>query len=221
VIKKITILALIASCIFAFAYGINKRDNFPDLTSENDYLDKVLVAEISDKLAVSKCELMAEELKNEPLILRVKISGDIEHLHGNDRQKCIVEEVYKGDSIKEGDSIYLFSGSWSMVLYDPDYKSISRGFVNIPETGKEYLAFSDGRILTDKEDVLVSVDDQYIIAPFFSYDEHDNVIIETSGDTTYVNYRDVKDNEFFAADKEALEAMISLKEKMISLYPQD
>jgi hypothetical protein len=63
--------------------------------------------------------------------------------------------------------------------------------------------------------------DEFYIAPVFCYEEHQNVIIPTSGDSTYVPYKEVMDNEFFVTSEETLQVMNALKNQMLSLYPRD
>lgn len=46
------------------------------------------------------------------------------------------------------------------------------------------------------------------------------MIMPISGDTTYVSYQDVMDNEFFVTSNEALQIIERLKSRMLSLYPR-
>ena len=55
----------------------------------------------------------------------------------------------------------------------------------------------------------------------FCYEERQSVIMPTSGDSTYVLYKDVMDNEFFSSLEETLQMMEALKSQMLSLYPGD
>lgn len=53
----------------------------------------------------------------------------------------------------------------------------------------------------------------------FSYEEpDDNIIYPVSGDSTYVPYKAVSGNEFFAVDSEGLEAFRELKEFLLQMY---
>lgn len=57
------------------------------------------------------------------------------------------------------------------------------------------------------------------IAPIFNYEEpDDNIIYPVSGDSTYIPYKAVSGNEFFAVDSEGLEAFRELKEFLLQIY---
>lgn len=47
---------------------------------------------------------------------------------------------------------------------------------------------------------------------------HDNVISPVSGESTYVPYKEVSDNEFFAVDTEGLDAFLELKNFLLEKY---
>ena len=90
------------------------------------------------------------------------------------------------------------------------------------EVGTEYLVFAEA-VNEDIETGVLSVKlyDDFYITPVFCYEEHQNVIIPISGDTTYVSYKDVMDNEFFVTSEETLQIIETLKSQMLSLYPRD
>ena len=56
------------------------------------------------------------------------------------------------------------------------------------------------------------------IVPVFSYSECENKVYPISGDSTYVPYAEVSNNEFFAVDNEGLNAFLALKAEMINKY---
>lgn len=88
------------------------------------------------------------------------------------------------------------------------------------EAGTEYLVFAEA-VNEDMETgvPLVKLYDDFHIAPVFRYEEHQNVIMPVSGDTTYVAYTDVMNNEFFVTSEEALQTVENLKSQMLNLYP--
>ena len=219
-------LVFLTVCIYlaAMAFGIVKRQTYTDLAKQENYLDQVVVAELPEGLANTSCEKMSQILPDSALILRVEATGEIEHLFLVDRQRAVIRQVYAGDGLEEGEEICLFSGRWQLIA-DEEEQSIQRGFVNIMEVGTEYLVFAESVGEDWKTDIsLVKVnagDDEFVIAPVFCYEERQNVITPISGGTTYVPYKDVKDNEFFAASEEALQVMLELKNRMLSLYPRE
>ncbi|MBO5056193.1 MAG: hypothetical protein J6C64_07560 [Lachnospiraceae bacterium] len=202
----------------AAAFGIVKRQSYTNLAEQGNYMEQLQVAEIPEKLAIRSCSELAEKLPDAPIILRVRAEEEIEHLFQTGRQKVHIQEVYAGESLKTGEEIYLFSEHWRLSLTgEPD--SIERGFVNVMEVGTEYLVFAAGQVQgLDTAVPVFELYDDFLIAPVFCYEDRDNVIVPVGEESTYVPYRDVKNNEFFAETEKALLAWEELKEKMISAY---
>lgn len=210
-------------CVFlaAMAFGIVKKQTYTDLVNQEDYLAQIYVAEFPESVAENACTVMSQSLPDSAIILRVEAAGEIEHSFGSDRQKAIIREVYAGSELEQGEEIYIISRHWQL-NFKGNYDSIESGFVNIMEVGTEYLVFAEA-VSEDMETgvLLVKLCDDFLIAPVFCYEERQSVIMPTSGDSTYVLYKDVMDNEFFAATEETLQMMEALKSQMLSLYPGD
>ncbi len=211
----LTMCAILAAAI----YGHSKRKTYTDLSGAADYLDQLQVAELPEQFAVGSCEELSKVLPDSPIILRVAAVGDIEHLFMASRQLVSVKEVYAGSGMLAGQDIYLISNHWRLSLdHNPD--SIERGFVNIMKIGAEYLVFIVRRVegLCEPVPIYELYDDSFI-APIFCYEELDNEIIKTEGQTTYVPYYMVKNNEFFAETEQGLRAWEKLKSEMLARYP--
>jgi hypothetical protein len=205
----------------AVVFGVVKRQTYTDWTKEEDYLERLQVAELLEKIAISSCDELSRTLPDCPVILRVSVTGDIEHLFHTGRQKVCVQEVYAGSGPEIGQEIYLTFSSWSVSL-DGDLDSIERGFVNIMKVGYEYLVFvSEKRESLEKSIPVYVIYNGSFIAPVFCYESQSNVIVPTKGETTYVPYAQVRNNEFFAVSETALEALEKLKSEMLSAYPRD
>lgn len=219
--KKLLLFFTVCIYTAAMVFGIVKKQTYTDFAKQENYLSQVQVAELSEDSTEIQCDMMSQSLPNSAIILRVEVAGEIEHLFQVDRQKVVIQEVYAGNGLKQGDEVYIFSQHWQLVLYDGS-NSIQRGFVNIMEVGSEYLVFAED-IMEDWETgiLAVKVYDDFWVAPVFCYEEHQNVIMPVSGDTTYVFYKDVMDNEFFVTSEKALQRMNTLKNQMLSLYPRD
>lgn len=217
------LLLILTLCVFlaAMAFGIVKRQTYKDTLKQKDYLDQLFVAELSENLVEMQCSKLPQSLPETPFILRVEAVGEIEHLYNVDRQRVVIREVYAGEGPEAGEEYYLFSGKWHLSL-DGYYDSLGRGYVNILEVGTEYLIFAE-EVLEDLRGDLPAIkmyDHEFLISPVFCYEERQNVIMPVTGDTTYVSYKDVKNNEFFVTSEKALEMMEELKSKMLSLYPR-
>lgn len=216
------LLAALAVCAFlgAMCFGIIKKQSYTNLVKQTGYLEHLMVAEIPENIALETCSTMQQDLPKAPIILRVKVTGKIEHLFQVDRQKAVVQEVCTDSELSAGDEIYLFSDHWQLILSESS-NSISRGFVNIMEPDTEYLIFAEKIIYDQGADIpSVKVYDDFFIAPVFCYENHQNTVIPVTGMTTYVPYKDVKNNEFFAETEEAMLAIQNLKMHLLQLYPR-
>ncbi len=217
-------LCFLTVCIYiaAMVFGIVKKQTYTDLAKQENYLSQMEVAELWEDAAENQCAELSQKLPDAAIILRVKVTGEIEHLFQVDRQKAVVQEVYAGNELKQGDETYIFSNHWQLIVYEEPY-SLERGYVNIMDVGSEYLVFAE-EIMEDWETGIpaVKVYDDFLVAPVFCYEEHQNVVIPIpAGVPTGVSYKDVKDNEFFVTSEEGLQAMNTLKSQMLSLYPRD
>lgn len=214
------LLWILPLCAFltAMAFGMIKRQTYKDIFEQENYLDQLTVAELPEDFVERQCAILNENLLQVPVILRVEVLGGIEHLFHVDRQKVIIREVYAGEGMAAGEEYYLFSRSWCMSL-NGHYNSLERGFVNILKTGEEYLVFAT-EVLQDLNGDLPAIKlyDEYLINPVFCYEERENVIAPLLGETLAVPYKDVKDNEFFAASEKGMEMLKELKGRMLSLY---
>ena len=70
------------------------------------------------------------------------------------------------------------------------------------------------------ERITEASDDDFIIASVFCYEDRQNTVMPVTGDSTYVLYRDVRDNEFFGVTETAIQMMEELKKQMLQLYPR-
>lgn len=219
--KKLLLFFTVCVYIAAMTFGIVKRQTYTDIAGQEDYLSQIAVPELPEEFAEKQCDMMSRSLPNAAIILRVEVTGEIEHLFQVDRQKIVIQEVYEGDGLEKGEEIYLFSRHWSLDVIEEPY-SIERGFVNIMEVGSEYLVFAEA-VMEDWETGIpaVKVYDDFMVAPVFCYEEHQNVIIPILDGSTYVSYKDVMDNEFFVTSENALKTINTLKSQMLSLYPRD
>ena len=205
-------------CIALSIFGLTQKSTFTDIAHDENYMQSLYVAEITEEIAELECEMLARELPNCAYILKVKAVGTVDYLYEDGRQQVEVVEVFSGDNIAVGDIVYLTSPRWGLDLYD-DLKSVERGFVNILKDDYEYLVFCTSLIKSaDNHLPTYQLFNESYISPVFCYAELNNIIVEPGDYGTYVPYAQVKDNEFFAASNGALEKWKALKEAMISKY---
>ncbi|MCM1468584.1 MAG: hypothetical protein NC086_10600 [Alistipes sp.] len=216
IVFAITVCVVLAAAVF----GMVRKKSYTNITGNENYLEQLYVAEIPEAFAVNCCEQMSLELPEMNYILRVQAVGEVEHLFGVSRQRVSIQEIYKGNGLETGQEIYIYSERWRLSLTG-EYPSIERGFVNVLDSGSEYLIFAECEITVPNEEIPVfELYDDMAIAPVFCYEDKENVIAPTAGDTSYVFYQQVRDNEFFAETEDALEAWKQLKMKMLAMYPR-
>lgn len=213
------IIAMIIVIVISI-WGINKKQSYTDITKNEKYLDELYVAELPENIAEATCTEMKNKLPSAENIVRITPIEDVEFLFLLGRQKVRIEEVYQGDVLKTGDEIYLYSDHWCMSLVG-EYASVSRGFINVMDTDREYLAFMAGQLEDLNTEIPVyQLYDDFVIAPVFCYEEIENIAVETEGNTTYVPYSLVKENEFFGETDDVIEQWEELKRKMVQAYPR-
>ena len=216
--SKIFVGLLTAITVLLGLFGIVNRVSYTDVTSQEDYLSSFLVAEIPSEFAQAQIKVLKDELPLCQYIFSAKPIGELESMFNTCRQKVYIKRVYKGE-ILPGDEIYITSRRWSINI-EGDERVISRGFVNIPQADREYLVFCNEKISAKGSIPVYKICEHSYITPIFCYDEIKNVIvpIDENADSTYVPYILVKDNEFFAGDKEASDVWLDLKKSMLNLY---
>lgn len=206
----------------AVCFGIYERGTYTDISADDSYLEEIYVAQIPEDVGLSCCEKLSKNLPLAPIIIKVTAAGEVEHFASASRQLVKVQDIYSGTELKTGQELYVTFNRWSLKLNWEPY-SIEKGFVNIMESGKEYLLFIDKQADGLGEQIPVyklygeSIDS--VIAPVFSYESHENKIGELCGDgSTYTLYNQVRENEFFAVSQKTIDAFLELKEEMLKKY---
>ena len=126
-------------------FGIFEKRTYTNIAEDKSYLDELYVAQLPENICLEETENLSVNLPQVPVIIRVSVLGDVEHIGGTSRQLVKVEDVYKGTEPAVGQDIYLTCCRWSLSLYSEPY-SIERGFVNIMEVGGEYLVFIENQV---------------------------------------------------------------------------
>lgn len=200
------------------AFGMFEKRTYTDISQDRLYLNEIYVAQLPENICLNESENLSKGLPQAPVIIRVSVLEDVEHIGGTSRQLVKVEEVYKGKEITEGQEIYITCSRWSLSLYSEPY-SMERGFINILETGGEYLVFIENQADGLGEQIpIYQVYVENTLTPIFSYKEYENKISEVDNESTYVKYDQVRGNEFFAVTQKGMDALVALKNEMIEKY---
>ena len=194
---------------------------------ENAYVSQMTQSGVERALGV-----MPQVLEDAPIVLCVEAAGDCENIFYSSVQKCIVREIFKGEGVYEGEIIYLTYLEWDLWLQGDfdcnrfDNSMFQRKYVNVMEVGRDYLVFvseiSPAIYKGARVAVLPKDEIGFAFPPLFCYDDIPNVF---SGNylkpgSSYVPYKEVKDNEFFGDSEETLNALVSYKKEVLAMYSQ-
>lgn len=216
--------ALVVVVIISVGMGVYCKSTYRDFDQEENVLDDFAVALIDDEFLEWQLQVMDEKLSESNIIVAAKCEETFTYRYSCVTQKVCVINVFKGEGINEGDKIEIARAA-TLLSIDEDSKFndkylINMGFVNEMVPGKTYLIFMDRKINTYDKDINIYIQsDKYMLAPIFCYEEITNIPRDTSDEySTYIDYRDVKENEFFIMSKESVEKISSMKEKLLKEY---
>lgn len=203
-------------------WGYSKKQTYTDITSEENYLDKMYVALLPEELTISDCKRLEEEMQHAPIVVKGKAIGTREEVFGTSQQKIEITKVFRGEDLQIGNEIYVCSENDNIIFWD-EINTAECSFVNVMKKEKEYLVFLSGEIKTPY--IQLPVYKYYgdtLILPAMCYDDEnmEQKIVPIGKENTYVPYLEVKNNEFFGVTEKAHEAWRQLKDKMFEVYKQ-
>lgn len=149
---------------------------------------------------------LEDALRDADYVLKVSCDGNTDVSYGMTIQDVTVLETYAGLKSLDGKSIQLVSSSSRINI---DEICTIGGHTNLMKKGEEYLLFCNDIGSKNMYREVSSLS-------YFALSDLDNIIPE-SDETAYEL---LKNNEFFAADQEALDILLDIKENMLDLYLQ-
>lgn len=211
------------TAILTLAFGLFGHaglSSYTNVTEDHAFIESFSVAELPSSAAVQECRILQKTLPKAPAIAKVTPVGSPEYLFMCWMQRVHLETVFSGEDLTDEKDLYITCSSWKAHIEE---KTVGTGFVNFMKEGQTYLVFLSGvtgGIEDDNGDILKLFQlqkDQYI-APVFSYGNHENTVYPTAGESTYVPYTEVADNEFFCTDEEGVAAFMELKNYLTQKY---
>lgn len=218
VMRRAVLLVIAVSILCLAGFGLYHRSSHTDYTADEDRMLEMTVPAWLDEINPQHMEFLSRSLPDSPIILKVEGSDDVIHEYYQNIQRVKVLQVYRGDDLQQGEDIFI---AYGMDQYDFNEERHHTGFVNYCKPEREYLVFLERRI----EGVQKHIDPLYeivsfIIAPVFAYEPVEHVIVPgVSMDEYYVPFREVRENDFFAGDQEALKNWLALNEALTAKYP--
>ena len=163
-------------------------------------------------------EGILEKISNAQYIILGKSLNEVESLDGALQQKIYVSEVIKGDEQWKGESISLINTDEIVWV---DKTILLPSMVNLMKKDETYLVFMNPVEYKGKElkNIFYLVNDGKTI-PYLNIRDVDNKIVEPEivDGFPVIWYEDVKDNEFFVADNEALQNLLDIKREVLKKY---
>lgn len=217
-LKKYLISVSILFIALAVLGGI-KRRTYTDITSQENAVESFDVTVMWDEQVDLMMEIVEGQILDETnYIFKVKGTGKIDY-HFHEYCQCVeVEEIYQGDGVEIGETIYI--GWWGLYFFNTSVFANS-GSVNFMEEGKEYLVF-----LSSVSPRLYENKYQYFRIPMLyldsilCYEDDEDYYIPTQKEIKdhSVNYSLVKENEFFTETEEGMQKLIEWKKYMLETY---
>lgn len=210
------VIFLVSMCI-----GLHYKGTYVDWNEEENVIDDYFIPPVlNDDLIDMQLENWDQELDDSPIIVAVQCEDTFYYRFKCSTQKVRVEHVFKGEELKEGDTIEVQRISEIFTSEEMRFKEkfpVNLNFVNEMIPGKTYLVFLERKVNTYNDDDAIYLLRESIMDPVFCYDEIENTLVEKKG--LYMTYyKDVKDSEFFIKSEETNEKLQQYKEKLFSKY---
>lgn len=210
-------------------WGLCQKQTYTNLLSQPEALNMLRVAEFPEALVPTMAEQALKELPESPIIIRATAMAEKDYLFSLNLQKVSVQQVYRGEGIEPGDEVQIALNTKFTINAQTiegmvaDEKIAELHFVNEMEKGKDYLIFLEKKIdpLDKREQQAIYRVVESVITPVFGYEERENKIVDVSESiSTYIDYKLVKDNEFFVTSQKTLDGFMELKKQLLAQFPK-
>lgn len=67
-------------------FGIFEKRTYTNIAEDKSYLDELYVAQLPENICLEETENLSVNLPQVPVIIRVSVLGDVEHIGGTSRQ---------------------------------------------------------------------------------------------------------------------------------------
>lgn len=230
-INKFLISGIItASFLMLLIMGISQRKTYTNITETNVIPDEAKVCLLSDTMLNDGLVQLKSIEEEAPIILKVKAVDQVEFVPHLYRQKVEIEKIYKNDSefeLNEASDIFVAKSSNFLDFVHEDEFSlqssyemmVNTGFANTMIPGNEYLVFLETKvdnILKEDTETFYSFDS--FLYTVFAYQDAQNPAFPQRFDSLYVNYAEVKQNEFYAASEEGYQQLMDRKHELLLAF---
>lgn len=223
--RKVKIGILIALVILIGGLVVFTRLSFTDNYNQISYREKFVVPYLPKELK-ELCEGQYNILKESPIIITGKATGDYKYVYGNLWQEVEVKEVIRGeDRIDSGAMVKIVgTGRIGGVLKSGDYKGmtyVDTSFLNYLEKDKLYLIFLNNKVHASYEDEKIyQVNKDAVTLQYINMTDDNSQIcnIKDTDGPCEMLYSCFKDYEFATNSKEVLKTLEETKNKLIEKF---
>lgn len=221
---KFILGATLFICVIALLIGLYQKSFYKDFNEQENPMENFVVALMGDELLDIQLQFFDENLDSSSIIIAAKCEETFDYKFSCNTQKVTVEHVFKGDTLKTGDSIDIARSGSCIYTDKKDYvhgRPINdMGFVNEMIPGKTYLIFLERQMQTyNRDNVIYIQSDMPIFAPIFCYEKIENTPCESIDPVgNFAYYESVENNEYFLMSESAVEKMENYKKKLFLKY---
>lgn len=198
--RNVKILAVVVMVVFLAAgiWGVWNKQSYTDVASEENPLEYFHVAPYSPELTDMIWDGSLQDTVREEAnyIVKVKAIEELRLQFQDATQKVVVEEVFLGSGLEEGDIIEVQKGN-NMAFFDGfegeniNFWTMNMSFTNQMTVGEEYLIYLMNKVETfyPEDQIYQTVD--ILISPIFAYRDMENVLpaLEKFKDDLMEGYR--------------------------------
>lgn len=217
---KIKYTALITAILVAISViiGLYYKSTYTDYKGLEDFSVAMMKEDTFDNIM----QVIIPELGNSDVIVKVRCDEEFKFRYKCASQRVTALEVYKGDTLKAGDTFEIIRDNSTIGDAADDLIGgmpiINMGFVNEMTVGKEYLVFLGKELNTYSKDRIYLTAD-YTIVPIFACDNVENIMDPTLTDgVIYTSYDRVSGAEFFVLSDNLQEKVWNYKQQIFNMY---
>lgn len=217
-VRHILPLIFLAAVVGFGLFGATKRQTYPDITSQPDYMDRLAVALLPEEACTLAAQQMIEELPQSPIIALVTPTSDLVPQFYSCKQRFYIQEVYAGEELKKSDMIWITDPELCVLPWGDGYGSLNCGFVNPPQQGQEYLVFLSGEVeIVDGWDDLPTYQlrDDLILSPVLCCNDWNTQVDPES--PTYL--KNMRWQEFFTKTQQGMDTLMEAKHQVMEQFP--
>ncbi len=220
--RKIKVGIWMAVVLLVGCLAVMTHFSFTDHYNQIEYREKLVVPYLPKELK-ELCEGQYNMLKDSPIIITAKATGEYQYVFGNLWQKVVVEEVIRGeDKIDSGDTVKIVgTGKVGGKIKSGEYKGLTyvdTSFLNYMKKDKEYLIFLNNRVHAGYEhDKVYRVNKDAVTLQYINITDDSGGICDvrdTDGPSEML-YSCFKDYEFATNSKEVLKSLEKIKRQFI------